>query len=185
MKVVVGLGNPGREYENTRHNVGFAVISELSRRCGGARPTAKFQAEMTEIRVGSDKVVLVCPLTYMNRSGTTVGPLVAFYKLPPEDLMIVCDDLSLPLGKIRLRAQGSSGGQKGLQDIIRVLGSDSFPRLRMGIGATPENWETVDYVLSRFSADETPIVQQAVVTAADAVESWVNSGLSATMNKFN
>ncbi|MDP1562932.1 MAG: aminoacyl-tRNA hydrolase [Pirellulaceae bacterium] len=185
MKVVVGLGNPGREYENTRHNVGFAVIGALSRRSGGTRPIAKFQAELTEIRLGSDKVVLVCPLTYMNRSGTTIGPLVAFYKLPLEDLMVVCDDLSLPLGKIRLRAQGSSGGQKGLQDAIRVLGSDTFPRLRLGIGATPVGWETADFVLSRFSAEETTVVQQAVVTAADAVESWVNSGLSATMNKFN
>lgn len=185
MKVVVGLGNPGREYEHTRHNVGFAVIAELTRRNGGARSVAKFQAELTEIRFGSEKVVLVCPLTYMNRSGTTIGPLVAFYKLPPEDLMVVCDDLSLPLGKIRLRAQGSSGGQKGLQDAIRALGSDVFPRLRIGIGATPAGWETSDYVLSRFSAEELPVVQQAAWTAADAVESWVNSGLSATMNKFN
>jgi PTH1 family peptidyl-tRNA hydrolase len=185
MKVVVGLGNPGRDYENTRHNVGFAVISELSRRGGSPRPAAKFQAELTEIRFGSDKVVLVCPLTFMNRSGTTVGPLVAFYKLPPEDLIVVCDDLSLPLGKIRLRGQGSSGGQKGLQDVIRVLGTEAVPRLRIGIGATPDGWETADFVLSRFSADEAPVVQQTVATAVEAVESWISAGLLATMNKFN
>jgi PTH1 family peptidyl-tRNA hydrolase len=185
MKVVIGLGNPGREYEGTRHNVGFDVVGELSRRLGGSRPSAKFQAELTEIRVGSDKVVLVCPLTYMNRSGTTVGPLVAFYKLLPDDLMIVCDDLNLPLGKIRLRAQGSSGGQKGLQDIIRVIGNDAIPRLRMGIGATPNGRETVDYVLGRFTADELPVIHQAVKTAADAVESWVKSGLAVAMNNYN
>lgn len=185
MKVVVGLGNPGRDYENTRHNVGFAVINELARRGGAPRPTAKFQAELTEIRLGSEKVVLVCPLTYMNRSGAAVGPLVAFYKLPLEELLVVCDDLSLPLGKIRVRGKGSSGGQKGLMDVIRVLGSEAFPRLRIGIGDTPMGWETADYVLARFSAEDAIVMQQAVASAADAVESWINAGLLATMNKFN
>ncbi|MBL8891640.1 MAG: aminoacyl-tRNA hydrolase [Planctomycetaceae bacterium] len=185
MKVVVGLGNPGRDYENTRHNVGFAVVNELARRGGAARPTAKFQAELTEIRFGSEKVALVSPLTYMNRSGSTIGPLVAFYKLPLENLIVVCDDLSLPLGKIRVRGQGSSGGQKGLLDVIRVLGCESFPRLRIGIGATPTGWETADYVLARFSNEELIVMQQAVANAADAVESWVTAGLLATMNKYN
>jgi PTH1 family peptidyl-tRNA hydrolase len=185
MKVVVGLGNPGEKYDSTRHNVGFAVLAELGSRFSAARPQAKFQGELTEIRVGQEKVVLAYPLTYMNLSGRCVGPLLAFYKLPLDDLLVVCDDLSLPLGKIRLRGQGSSGGQKGLQDIIRVAGSQAFPRLRLGIGATPAGWETADFVLSKFSTDELPLVKQMVNRAAEAVVEWVQLGLGPAMNRFN
>jgi len=185
MKIVVGLGNPGEKYENTRHNVGFSVLAELGTRFSAPRPQAKFQGELTEIRVGQEKVVLASPLTYMNLSGRCVGPLLAFYKLPLDDLLVVCDDLSLPLGKIRLRGHGSSGGQKGLQDIIQVVGGPQFPRLRLGIGATPTGWETADFVLSKFSADEVPVVRQMVGQAAEAVVEWVQLGLTPAMNRFN
>lgn len=152
---------------------------------GKGRATSKFKAELTEIRLGGDKVLLVRPLTYMNLSGQAVGPLLAFYKLPLTDLLVVCDDLSLPLGKLRLRASGSSGGQKGLQDIIRVAGVAEVPRLRIGIGETPSGWDTADYVLSKFAPAETPIVEVAVANAAAAVGVWVNAGIAAAMNQFN
>jgi PTH1 family peptidyl-tRNA hydrolase len=185
MKVVVGLGNPGKTYENTRHNVGFSVIACLASRWQAARPSAKFQAEIAEIRLENEKTLLVCPLTFMNLSGRSVGQLVAFYRVPLEDLLIICDDLSLPLGKIRLRGQGSSGGQKGLQDVIATLGSSAFPRLRIGIDATPAGWDTADYVLSKFSSDEAPVVAATVERAADVVEMWAKSGLTEAMNKYN
>jgi PTH1 family peptidyl-tRNA hydrolase len=196
VKLVVGLGNPGPQYENTRHNVGFSVVAHLAKAAGEAnltapaggdkgRGTGKFKAELTEIRLGGDKILLVRPRTYMNLSGQAVGPLLAFYKLPVTDLLVVCDDLSLPLGKLRLRASGSSGGQKGLQDIIRVAGVADVPRLRIGIGETPSGWDTADYVLSKFGPAETPIVEVAVANAAAAVEVWVTAGIAAAMNQFN
>jgi len=196
MKLVVGLGNPGPQYENTRHNVGFSVVAHLAKAAGEANLTAptgvdrgrgggKFKAELTEIRLGGDKVLLVRPLTYMNLSGQAVGPLLAFYKLPVSDLLVVCDDLSLPLGKLRLRASGTSGGQKGLQDIIRATGQAEVPRLRIGIGETPTGWETADYVLSKFAPAEVPVVELAVANAAAAVGVWVTAGIAAAMNQFN
>jgi PTH1 family peptidyl-tRNA hydrolase len=185
MRLVVGLGNPGGKYENTRHNIGFRVLAELAKRGGAGRPSAKFDAEVAEVRVADCKVLLACPLTFMNASGRAVGPLVNFFKLPLSDMLVICDDLSLPLGKLRLRGQGSSGGQKGLQDIIRVLGGQDFPRLRLGIGATPASWDTADYVLGRFSAEESPVVEKMVHTAVSAVEAWVRFGLLVAMNEFN
>lgn len=201
MKIVVGLGNPGLQYENTRHNVGFSVVAHLAKASGEANLTApagsekgrstaktgtgKFKAELTEIRLGGVKLLLVRPLTYMNLSGQAVGPLLAFYKLPVADLLVVCDDLSLPVGRLRLRASGSSGGQKGLQDILRAVGVVDVPRLRIGIGETPSGWETADYVLSKFSAAEMPIVELAVANAAAAVGAWVTAGITAAMNQFN
>jgi PTH1 family peptidyl-tRNA hydrolase len=201
MKIVVGLGNPGLQYENTRHNIGFSVVAHLAKASGEAnliapagsekgRNTAKsgsgrFKAELTEIRLGGAKVLLVRPLTYMNLSGQAVGPLLAFYKLAVADLLVVCDDLSLPLGKLRLRASGSSGGQKGLQDIIRAAGVADVPRLRIGIGETPPGWETADYVLSKFAPAESPSVELAVANAAAAVGVWVTAGIAAAMNQFN
>ena len=134
MKLIVGLGNPGRKYEGTRHNVGYEVLRRLAERFGSGSPRTRFQGETVDAELAGDKVLLLCPRTYMNLSGSSVQPARDFYKLENSELLIVCDDFNLPISKIRLRVAGSAGGQKGLADIIRRLGSDEVPRLRVGIG---------------------------------------------------
>ncbi len=185
MKLVVGLGNPGRKYNGTRHNVGYEVLAELARRFGEGRPKAKFQGEVVEARVADESVVLLCPHTYMNKSGSSVQPARDFYKLDNTDLLVVCDDFNLPLSKLRIRGKGSSGGQKGLEDIIRRLGNEEFPRLRLGIGPPAEGWDVADFVLSKFTNQELPEIEQAILRAADAVTCWVGQGLEACMNRYN
>lgn len=185
MKLVVGLGNPERKYEGTRHNIGFVVLATLAHRCGASRPKAGFQGEVVEAAIRGEKVLLLCPTTYMNRSGASVQAAVAFYKLPLEEMLVVCDDLNLPLGRIRIRPEGSTGGQKGLADIVRRLGSQEFPRLRVGIGQPPERWDAADYVLSKFTKEEQEEVDLAVQRAADAVTAWVVEGIQASMNQYN
>jgi peptidyl-tRNA hydrolase, PTH1 family len=185
MKLVVGLGNPGRRYEGTRHNVGYAVLTELARRFAVGRPKAMFHGEVVEAELNGQKALLLSPTTYMNLSGNSVQEAKSFYKLSNEDLLVVCDDLNLSVGKIRFRPRGSSGGQKGLEDIIRRLGSEEFPRLRLGIGAAPEGWDWADYVLSKFAKEETPLMEQAVGLAADAVAVWVRDGIECCMNQYN
>ncbi len=185
MKLVVGLGNPGRRYEGTRHNVGYAVLAELVRRHGTTAPREKFHGEVVEADLGGQKALLLRPLTFMNRSGISVQEAVSFYKLANEELLVLCDDLNLPVGKLRIRAGGSSGGQKGLDDIIGRLGTDEFSRLRVGIGAAPENWDWADYVLSRFAPGELPAIEQAVERSADAVAAWAREGVEFCMNQYN
>lgn len=185
MKLVVGLGNPGRKYEATRHNVGYQVAGILAQRFGQSAPRAKFQGEIVEASVGTEKLLLLCPHTYMNRSGSSVVASRDFYKLQLTDMMVVCDDLSLPLGKLRIRAKGSSGGQNGLRDIIQRLGSDEFPRLRIGIGTPPPGWDAADFVLSKFSKEDRADIEFAVSRAADAVERWVREGIESCMNQYN
>lgn len=185
MKLVVGLGNPGRKYENTRHNVGFAVVAVLARRHGQGAPRGAFQGETVEALVGTERLLLLCPHTYMNRSGTSVVLARDFYKLEHTDILVICDDFNLPLGKLRLRSGGSAGGQKGLDDIIRALGTQEVPRLRLGIGQPPPHWEGADYVLSRFDTDQRPVANEMVDRAADAVELWAREGLPAAMARYN
>lgn len=185
MKLVVGLGNPGRQYQQTRHNVGFAVLGELARRFGQSGPRGKFRGEVVEASIEGQRALLLGPLTYMNRSGASVQEAKQFYKIPEEEILVVCDDLNLPLAKIRLRGNGSGGGQKGLEDIIRRLGTEDFPRLRIGIGSPPEGWNWVDFVLSKFSKEEADEIEQAVKRAADAVTVWAREGIAATMNQYN
>ena len=185
MKLVVGLGNPGRKYRDTRHNVGFTVLGELARRGGAGTIKAKFSGQFVEIGIAGEKVVLLSPLTFMNRSGTSVQAAKAFYKIEDADLLVVCDDLNLPLGKLRLRCGGSAGGQKGLRDIAQQTGSENFPRLRIGVGSPPENWNWADFVLSKFSKAEIPEIENAVARAADAVAVWVSDGIETSMNQFN
>jgi PTH1 family peptidyl-tRNA hydrolase len=158
-KLIVGLGNPGRQYASTRHNVGFEVAGQLATRYGGSRPRGRFHGETVEIEIEGRRAMVLCPHTYMNRSGLSVAEASSFFKLHPADLLIICDDFHLPLGKLRFRARGSSGGQKGLQDILRCLATDELARLRFGIGTPPEGWDVADYVLSRFAADEQPLVR--------------------------
>lgn len=185
MKLIVGLGNPGREYEQTRHNVGFMVASELVRRHMGTPPTKKFQGEISEIRIGSDKGLVLCPHTYMNASGSSVRKAIDFYKLEFEDLILICDDLNLSSGRLRIRPGGSAGGQKGLADTIRHLGTDQYPRLRIGIDRPPAKWQVTDYVLGKFTEDEQPIVEAAVRRSCDAIECWAQEGMTEAMTKFN
>lgn len=185
MKLVVGLGNPGPEYRKTRHNVGFEVIEELSRRHAGKSPQRRFDGELTDVFLGGEKVLLLAPLTYMNLSGRSVGAAVEFYKLPPEDVLIVCDDLNLEPGRLRLRAAGSAGGQNGLKDIFRRLGTEELPRLRVGIGRPPGRMTATDHVLGKFTEKEREVFDLSVAQAADAVEKWAREGIAATMNVVN
>jgi PTH1 family peptidyl-tRNA hydrolase len=185
MHVVVGLGNPGKKYEGTRHNIGFEVLSELSARCDGGKPKVRFEAETVEVASGTSRLLLLAPQTFMNLSGRSVRQTIEFFQLPYENLLVVLDDLALPLGKLRLRPSGSAGGQKGLANIIQQLGTDQFARLRIGIDPRPEHMDAADYVLSRFHSSERETISNAVKRAADAVEHWATKGLAAAMNAFN
>jgi PTH1 family peptidyl-tRNA hydrolase len=185
MKLIVGLGNPGRKYQGTRHNIGFVVAAELARRHGDGRTKSEFQGETTTAKIGEHKVLLLRPHTFMNVSGSSVGAACDFYKIEPADVLVVCDDMDLPVGKLRLRARGSAGGQKGLADIIRRLATDAVGRLRIGVGRPPDNWDPSDYVLSKFNKEETQEIKLAVVTAADAAQDWVTDGVEFCMNKYN
>jgi peptidyl-tRNA hydrolase, PTH1 family len=185
MKLVVGLGNPGRKYQGTRHNIGYAILAELARNSGACSPKHKFHGEVMEAEIGGQKALLLSPLTYMNISGLSVSEAKTFYKIPDEELLVLCDDLNLPLGKLRIRTQGSSGGQKGLDDIIRRLGSDNFPRLRVGIGSPPQGCDWADFVLSKFFAEEIPQIEHAVRRAVEAVTVWAREGIETCMNQYN
>ena len=185
MKLIVGLGNPGRKYVSSRHNVGYEVVERLAARLGQGRARGKFHGAPVAASISGERVLLLCPHTYMNRSGLSVLEARDFFKIEHEDIFIVCDDFNLPLGKLRCRAKGSSGGQKGLQDIFRRLGSDDVPRLRLGIGSPPEGWDVAAYVLSHFEADEMDSIKQAVERAVDAASDWVKTGVESCMNRYN
>jgi PTH1 family peptidyl-tRNA hydrolase len=185
MKIVVGLGNPGREYDNTRHNIGFEVVEELARRHNAPRAKLRFDAEISEVSLGAEKLLLAKPQTFMNASGRSVRQLVDFYQLPLVELLVVCDDMNLDVAKLRLRPGGSAGGQKGLLDIIRHLGTEEFSRLRIGIGRPPGRMRGTDYVLGRFRAEEKEEIEHAVLAAADGAELWASRGLAAAMNLVN
>ena len=185
-RLVVGLGNPGSKYVGTRHNVGFEVLEVLAKRARADAPRAKFDGQLTTIKLPSGPAILFWPLTYMNESGRAVAAAARFYKIEPEsDLLVICDDLSLPLGKLRMRARGSSGGQKGLNDIIRALATQEIARLRVGIEPTPAGWDAADYVLSRFRKEEQETMREAIERAAAAVELWCQLGIEACMNRIN
>jgi peptidyl-tRNA hydrolase, PTH1 family len=184
IKLVVGLGNPGTKYLGTRHNIGFDLVDRLAQ--GGSQATFanKFEGQQAEIEIDYRRVLLLKPQTFMNLSGRSVGQAVRFYKLPVADLLVLCDDLSLPVGKLRLRSGGSDGGQKGLRDIAAQLGTDQFPRLRIGIGENA-GVDAADYVLSRFRSTERNSIDDALILASQAVVVWVTQGIDAAMNRFN
>ena len=184
MKIIVGLGNPGQEYKNTRHNVGYMVLEELASRYPLEKQESKFDAIIGHIKIKGEKVLLVKPLTYMNLSGQSVQPLLHWHKLELIDLMVVYDDMDLPLGTIRVRAGGGNGGHNGMKSIAARLATQEFARVRLGIGRPTER-EAVDWVLGRFSAAEQEQSAQAIKYAADALEKWVTTGIVETMNTYN
>ena len=191
MKLIVGLGNPGREYDKTRHNVGFMVVDRLVERHAGGHssstlPKAKFYGTMHEARLANQACLLIKPNVYMNRSGQCVGECVRFHKADPlADLVVLVDDVNLPTGAVRVRAGGGTGGHNGLADIQRSLGTDAFPRVRIGIGASPAFMDQADYVLGRFTDFEMAAIGPAIDRAADAVETFVGQGIDAAMNTHN
>lgn len=187
MKLIVGLGNPGLQYERTRHNAGFMAVDRLAHlHAQGGVPKARFQSVCLEAQIGGEKCLLMKPTTYMNRSGGAVAEAVHFFKLvPASDLLVLVDDVALPVGAIRLRADGSAGGHNGLADIERALGSNQYPRCRIGIGAKPPFMIQADWVLSRFTAEEQPDLDRSVQQAAMAAEHFVSRGIQSAMNAFN
>lgn len=184
MKLIAGLGNPGNEYDGTRHNVGFMVLDALADRFGTRLNRKKFNAIAEEAHVDGTKLLLLKPQQYMNRSGHAIATAAGFYKLAPADLLIVTDDMALETGRLRLRSKGSAGGHNGLKDIIARLGSDNFPRLRIGIG-DKGHANAADYVLSRFSADERPVIDKAVQTAVEVILCWIRDGIDVAMTRYN
>jgi PTH1 family peptidyl-tRNA hydrolase len=184
MKLIVGLGNPGRQYEHTRHNAGFEVIDELARRWSIDVHRSRFSALSGDGRIGAERVTLLKPQTYMNLSGRSVREAATFHKIALIDVLIVLDDLALPLGKIRLRAGGSAGGHNGLTSVIAEMGGEDMARLRIGI-----EWvsgaKAVGHVLGKFTVEERKLMDQAAARAADAVECWTAEGVQAAMNRFN
>ncbi|KPB03493.1 peptidyl-tRNA hydrolase [Bacillus sp. CHD6a] len=185
MKVFVGLGNPGRQYEETRHNIGFMVIDELADKWNIPLTQSKFKGIFGQGTINGEKVLLVKPLTYMNLSGECVRPLLDFYKLDVEDLVVIYDDLDLPAGKLRLRQKGSAGGHNGIKSLIQHLQTQNFDRIRMGIDR-PKNGPSIsDYVLGRFHADERPAIDDSVKKAAEACEESLSKEFLQVMNTFN
>lgn len=186
MKLLIGLGNPGPQYEYTRHNVGFRVVDKLAARMGLKWTERRNRAVLASGTIGSEKVVLVKPITFMNLSGEAVAELVRWYKVQTEDLLVICDDLDLPIGKVRLRSKGSAGGHNGLENIIRHLHTDQFTRLRVGIGRPSDNRiDGADYVLSMPSGDECILLDAGEDRGVEAIQMLVAQGVYTTMNLIN
>lgn len=186
MYLVVGLGNPGKQYEMTRHNIGFHTIDYIADEKKVKIKKLKYKALFGETQIGGEKVLLIKPQTFMNLSGESVIGFAEFYKVPPENIIVINDDISLDTGRIRVRAKGSAGGHNGLKSIIYHLGSDNFPRVKMGVGSPKhEDHELVDYVLGRFSKDEIPIMEESIIKASGAVEEIVKNGTDSAMNRYN
>lgn len=183
--LIVGLGNPGREYRGHRHNVGMMAVDRLAARYGAAFTRHQAEALITPIRLADSNVLLAKPQTYMNESGRAVAPLLNFYKLPADRALVCFDDLDLPLGTQRLRAEGSSGGQGGMTSIIERAGTQAIPRLRLGIGRPPGGMDPKVYVLQDFTADECAVIEAGLERAADAIECFIREGIEAAMNTFN
>ncbi len=187
MKLIVGLGNPGAQYERTRHNAGFLAVDALANKhaCGSI-PKSQFHSATLDTRIAGEKVLLVKPTTFMNRSGQSVGEAIRFFKLDPcEDLIVLVDDIALPVGHIRVRQRGGSGGHNGLSDIDRVLGGADYTRVRIGIGEVPRLMNQADWVLSRFMAEEKGEVEQGTLEAVCAVELILQEGVTIAMNRLN
>lgn len=184
--LIVGLGNPGKQYEGTRHNAGFIVIEKLAQTCGVKVDRVKFKSLCGQTVIGGKKVLLMMPQTFMNNSGEAVREAAAFYKLPPERVLVICDDISLPVGTIRLRRKGSDGGQRGMRSIITLCGSDAFPRIKVGVGQKPHpDYDLAAWVLSKFTKDEATPLLSAVDAAAESVTLIVQEKMDQAMNQYS
>jgi PTH1 family peptidyl-tRNA hydrolase len=184
MKMVVGLGNPGKKYVGTRHNVGFAVLDALAQGPGVNGFQDRFDAQVAEWLEDGEKILLLKPETFMNLSGRSVRQAVDFYQLALSDLLVVCDDINLPLGKLRFRARGTHGGHNGLRDIQNHLGTTEYARLRIGVDAPPEEG-AIDHVLGRFKPTEKPVIEEGIQNAVQGVVLWVHQGIEKCMNQYN
>ena len=185
MKMIAGLGNPGSEYARTKHNVGFMFLDALAEKLGADNWKTKYDALVAEARIGTEKVLLVKPLTYMNESGRAVGPLMSWYKLAPEDLIVVHDDMDIPAGTIRIRRKGSAGGHNGMKSILYHVGDENFPRLRIGIGRPLPGWPVGKHVLAPFSEEDAPKIREAIAYLLPALECVVTDGVDLAMNRYN
>ena len=184
--MLVCLGNPGDQYENTRHNVGFMVADQLGERYRLPIQKLKFKALTNVFTISGEKVLVMKPVTYMNLSGEAVRPAADFYKIPPEHIIVISDDTALDVGKLRIRKGGSAGGHNGLKSIIQHLGTDQFPRLKLGVGGKPHpDYNMADWVLGQLQGEDKKVMEQAVKRAADAVECLLAEGIDRAMNKFN
>ena len=184
--IIVGLGNPGKKYEGTRHNAGFMVIETMADRLGVRVNRAKFKSLCGEAVIDGKKVLLMMPQTFMNNSGEAVREAMAFYKLPSERCLVLCDDITLPVGTIRIRRKGSDGGQRGVRSIITLCGSEQFPRIKIGVGQKPHpDYDLAAWVLSRFTESEKAPLREAVTHATDAAELIVQDNIEAAMNQFS
>ena len=185
MILIAGLGNPGKEYENTRHNAGFLVLDTLAQKLGADLSERKHRALCGKAVIGGQKVILLKPQTYMNSSGESIRAAADYYKVPPEDILVVYDDISLAPGQLRIRAKGSAGGHNGIKSIIAHLGTQEFPRVKVGIGEKPPRMDLADYVLGHFSSGEKKIMEEAAKEGADAICEIVNVGIEQAMNDHN
>jgi PTH1 family peptidyl-tRNA hydrolase len=184
-KLIVGLGNPGKEYQHTRHNIGFDTVDALAARHGIVASRRDFRALTGDGRVGDSRVYLIKPQTYMNLSGESLALFLRQKPLPIDDILVITDDIALPVGRIRLRSKGSAGGHNGLKSIIAHLHSSDFARLRVGVGAPDDSTAQIDFVLGRFSKTEREEITVVVDKAVEAIESWIADGVEAAMNRFN
>jgi len=185
MYIIAGLGNPGKEYENTRHNAGFSVIDELANKHNIDIDNSKFKGMLGKGVINGEKVVLVKPLTYMNNSGECIRAVMDYYKTDIDDFIVVFDDISLDVGKLRVRPKGSAGGHNGIKSIIAHLGSDGFKRVKFGVGNKPSGWDLADWVLGRFNKEDEKTLEDAKKRACEAIETIMAEGTEFAMNKFN
>lgn len=185
MYIIIGLGNPTREYQGTRHNIGFDVITRIAEDNNIALDFKKHKALCGKGYIEGKKVILAQPQTYMNLSGESVRDLVDFYKVTQQEIIIIYDDISLEVGQLRLRGSGSAGGHNGIKSILNHLGTQEFPRIKVGVGDKPKGWDLADYVLSRFTEDEKPTMQDAIKKSSEAVKSILADGLESAMNIYN
>jgi|SRR5699024_5592537 len=185
MKCIIGLGNPGKKYKETRHNIGFLVIDELVNRQQLSLSKSKFKCQYEMSNLQQEKVIFVQPQTFMNLSGEGVRPLLDYYNIDIEDIVVIYDDLDLPVGKIRLREKGGHGGHNGIRSLIEHLGTKEFKRIRVGVGRPANAQPIVSYVLKPFAKEETDDVNHAIMVSADAAETWVEKSFNEAMNQFN
>lgn len=185
MKIIAGLGNPGSEYAKTKHNVGWMLVDALAERLGAGDWRQNEKGLVAEARIGAEKVLLVKPQTYMNNSGECIGPLMRWYKLEPEDVIAVHDDMDIPAGMVRIRKKGSAGGHNGIKSLIAHIGSEKFGRVRIGVGRPLPGWSVINHVLAPFSDEDVPKIREAIEYLLPAMECIVREGYDMAMNKYN